>query len=383
VSKPSPPIAFRPRLQLAEDSLRPTQAYVSLDAIAANLRTLRGLASRSGILAVVKADGYGHGVVPVVGRLAREGVAGFGVALAEEGIELRNAGVESDILVLNGVYGEAHEEVLRNRLTPVIYDLGELEAFHRVAHGRPFGVHLKVDTGMSRLGVRVDRLSAFLQGAARFTTARIEGFMTHLACADCDRVQTAQQLARFRDALALVRHHGHTPSVVHAANSAGLLRHPESHFDMVRPGIALFGTAPCEPPGAVLVPALSLRTRVIALRDLVRGETVGYGGTFRASGPTRVATVPMGYGDGLMRSLSNRGQMLVRGQRCPIVGNVSMDLTCLDVSHVADCGVGDEVVVLGRQGDGEIRAEEVAGWAGTIGYEVLTNISRRVPRVYE
>jgi alanine racemase len=382
VQKPNKTITLRPRLSLAEEALRPTRAEISLSAIAQNLAVVRR-ATRARVLAVVKADGYGHGVVPVAARLDREGVDGFGVALAEEGIELRDAGVESRILVLNGVYGDAHAEVLATGLTPVIYDLDEAARFEASSGGEPFEVHLKVDTGMGRLGVPLSRLEAFLTGLSRFQHLRIEGLMTHFASADGDRETTREQLERFDGARKLVARFGHRPSIVHAANSAALFRHPESHFDMVRVGVALYGAPPCEGIEDVgLAPVMRLRTQIIAIREIEAGEGVGYSQTFRAARRTRVATVPMGYGDGLMRSLSNRGAMLVRGERCPIVGNVSMDLTCLDVTDLAEARVGDEVVVLGEQQGARITADEMAAAAGTIGYEILTNVSRRVPRVY-
>ncbi len=382
MDSPLKTIAFRPRVQLAEESLRPTRAEIDLDAVAHNYRRVRDRVGSARVCAVVKADAYGHGVVPVAVRLQREGVDAFGVALAEEGLELREAGVTAGILVLNGVYGDAHRDVLEAGLTPVVYDLAQVEAFDRAWDGAPFAVHLKVDTGMSRLGVPLSSLAAFLDGLARFPAARVDGVMTHLSSADNDDAYTREQLGRFRDALTRIRARGHAPRTVHAANSPATLAHPEARFDMVRPGIVLFGAPPAPHLDADLRPAMRLRTEVIALRDLAPGDSVGYGRTFRAPAPMRLATVPMGYGDGLMRFVSNRGAMLVGGVRCPIVGNVSMDLTTLDVTAVPDVAVGSEVVVLGEQDGGRIGAEDVAEWAGTIPYEVLTNVSRRVPRFY-
>lgn len=381
MDSPLKTIAFRPRLQPAEESLRPTRAEVDLEAIAHNFRLVREIAAGARVCAVVKADAYGHGVVPVAVRLQKEGADAFGVALAEEGLELRDAGITAGILVLNGVYGDAHRDVLEARLTPVVYDLAQVEAFARAWDGA-FGVHLKVDTGMSRLGVPLAALDAFLDGLDRFPAARIDGVMTHLSSADGDDDYTRAQLDAFRDALARIRARGHAPRTVHAANSPATLAYPEARFDMVRPGIVLFGAPPAPDLGADLRPAMRLRTEVIALRDLSPGDSVGYGRTFRATRPMRLATVPMGYGDGLMRLVSNRGAMLVGGCRCAIVGNVSMDLTTLDVTGVADVHVGAEVVVLGEQDGARIGAEDVAAWAGTIPYEVLTNVSRRVPRFY-
>jgi len=380
--QPNNTLAFRPRLARAEESLRPTRAEIDLDALAHNLGVVRRVAGEARVLAVVKADAYGHGVAPVAARLERAGVHGFGVALAEEGLELREAGVRSQIVVLNGVYGNAHADVLAAELTPVVYDLGQIEAFHRAWGGAPFGVHLKVDTGMARLGVPLRGLDEFLEGLGRFREARVDGLMTHLATADSDPEYAVEQLRRFHAALGRVRAFGHRPKVVHAANSAATFAHPGARFDMVRTGVALYGYSTAPGTGGDLRPVMRLRTEIIALRDLLVGESVGYDSTFTAPRPLRVATVPVGYGDGLMRRTSNRGAMLVGGRPCPVVGNVSMDLTTLDVSTVPEAALGDEVVVLGGQGPSRIGAEALAVDAGTIPYEVLTAVSRRVPRFY-
>lgn len=383
---PESTLTFRPRLLLADDSMRPTRAEVDLDAIAHNLRVTRSLAAPARVLAVVKADAYGHGVAPVAARLEAEGAFGFGVALAEEGLELREAGVRAPILVLNGVYGQAHADVLEAGLTPVVYDLSQVAAFDRAAPDRPYRVHLKVDTGMARLGVPIRELDAFLEGLARFPRCVVSGLMTHLACADGDDAATSEQLRRFEVARAAVHAAGHAPGTLHVANTAATLRRADARFDLVRPGGALFGLRPSPEDGAELRSALRLRTEIIALREIEEGEGVGYDATFRARRRTRIATVPLGYGDGLLRELSNRGEMLVRARRCPIAGRVSMDLTMLDVTDVEGVALGDEVVVLGAQRWAEredvLRAEDVAARAGTIAYDVLTSISRRVPRVY-
>jgi alanine racemase len=363
-------------------SLRPTRAEVRLDVIADNFRVVRGAANGRKVLAVVKADAYGHGVVPVARRLQAEGVDGFGVALAEEGIELREAGIDRAILVLNGINGGAHRDIIAAGLTPVLYEISEADAFETVAGGRPIDVHLKVDTGMGRLGVPLDELPEFLRELRRFRSIRIAGVMTHLSTADCDPQYVAEQLESFKYAEGLVRRFGHEPRVRHAANSAALFRHPETHFDWVRPGISLYGYPGSDTIDAPLRPAMRLRTEVLRLRTLQPGESAGYGRSFRATKETRLATIPLGYGDGLLRSASNRGHVLVRGRRCPIVGNIAMDLTTVDVSEVPDVAIGDEALLLGEQ-DGEVLdARDLAEAAGTIPYEVLTNVSRRVPRVY-
>lgn len=379
---PDSPAPLRPRIQSADASLRPTRAEIRLDAIAHNLRVVRSAAAGRKVLAVVKADGYGHGIVPVSVELQRQGVDGFGVALAEEGLELREAGIDRTILVLNGIHGGAHREVIEAGLTPVIYELGEAAAFDAVAAGRPVDVHLKIDTGMGRLGVPLAVLTEFLAGLRRHRAIRIAGLMTHLSTADAEPEFVGAQLRSFAYAQGLVRRYGHQPVVRHAANSPALFRHPEAHFDWVRPGIAIYGYPGADALDVPLRPAMRWRTEVIRLRMLEPGESAGYGRSFIAARPTRLATIPVGYGDGLMRSASNRAEVLVRGQRCRVAGHVSMDLTTVDVTAVPDAQIGDEVLLLGTQEDESLDARDLARTAATIPYEVLTNVSRRVPRIY-
>jgi alanine racemase len=362
---------------------RPTVAEVDLGAIAHNLECVRRVAAPAQVYAVVKADAYGHGLIPVARCLEDHGVDGICVALVEEGLSLRAAPVEVPILVLNGVYGCDHAEVLRAGLTPVIYELGQAQDFSRAAEGRPVRVHLKVDTGMARLGVQMHELPRMLAGLAELPTLRIDGLMTHLSSADIDPEITAQQLARFAEVEAAVRAAGHNPRFIHAANSAGTYTsNPGTHHNLVRVGLALYGVPPLSAVGLDLRPAMRVSSQIVALRDLPVGAPVGYGATVRTARPTRVATVAIGYGDGLLRAASNRGRMLVRGLSAPIVGVVAMDLTCLDVTDLPSARVGDEVVVLGRQAGAEISARDLAEASGTIPYEVITNLSARVPRVY-
>jgi alanine racemase len=353
-----------------------------LGTIAHNFRVVQQAANGRKVLAVVKADAYGHGVVPVAQRLQAEGVDGFGVALAEEGIELREAGIDRAILVLNGISGGAHRDIIAAGLTPVLYELSEARAFEAVSDGRPIDVHLKVDTGMGRLGVPMAELDPFLRDLRSFPSIRVAGLMTHLSTADIDPEFVAKQLGAFKHAEGLVRRFGHTPAVRHAANSAGLFRHPESHFDWVRPGISLYGYPGADSVDVPLRPAMRWRTEVLRVRTLEPGESAGYGRSFRATVRTRLATIPLGYGDGLLRAASNRGQVLIRGVRCPIVGNIAMDLTTVDVSEAPDASIGDEALLLGEQAGASLDARDLAAAAGTIPYEVLTNVSRRVPRVY-
>jgi alanine racemase len=367
---------------------RPTYAEVDLSAIAHNLTCVRKVAGAAQVYAVVKADAYGHGLIAVARRLEQSGVDGICVALVEEGLALRAAQIEVPIVVLNGVYGGDHAEVLRAGLTPVVYELAQAQAFARVLDRKPTGghavrIHLKVDTGMARLGVPLAELPAMLDGLASLPNVCVEGLMTHLASADSDPEMTREQLARFARAEALVRARGHHPRFVHSANTAGTYAgNAGGAHNLVRVGLALYGVSPVRGLGTDLVPAMRVRSEVVALRELPVGSPVGYSAMFRASRAARIATVAIGYGDGLLRAASNRGAMLVRGLRCPIVGAVSMDLTSLDVTDAPGVSVGDEVVVLGHQAGAEISAHELGEACGTIPYEVITNLSARVPRIY-
>ncbi|MFO0663496.1 MAG: alanine racemase [Polyangiaceae bacterium] len=378
------------------DAVRPTRAEIDLGALRKNVAVLKRAAGNAQVWAVLKADGYGHGAPAVARTLDRAGVDGFCVALLEEAIELREAGIGKPLLVMGGYYGRAFEEVLHRKLTPVIYDRAHLEGFAQLVRARglehPISVHLKIDTGMARLGVRLPQIAAFAEQIEKTPEVRVTGLMTHLAAADAESTESLDhQAARFEEATRVLAERGIKPSVRHAANSAALLRQA-ARFDIVRPGVAAFGISPfahgaVAPEGSRdLTMAMRVRTEIIDLRTIDAGEAVGYGSTWRAKRPTRVATVPMGYADGLSRSLSNRGHALVRGKRAPYIGAISMDLAMLDVTDHEGAALRDEVVVLGSQdgplGKDFLSAQEHADHGGTIAWEVLTHISRRVPRFY-
>jgi len=391
---------LRPRRAAPADAVRPTRAEVNLAHLRHNLRVLeRSLgAARPAIWGVLKADAYGHGAPAVARTLERAGIPGLCVALLEEGMELRAAGIRIPILVMGGYYGprrDGLEEIFAHDLTPVVYDPGQIDRIATLARGagRPIGVHLKADTGMARLGASPGELDDVFDAIAQHPEVRLEGLMTHLACADDDDLSsTTRQLAAFTKIQERAAARGILPRIRHAANSAGMLRLPGARLDMVRPGIALFGVHPCpdlsEPDPVVgdLRPVMRVRTEIVALRTVPEGESIGYGHTWRAGRESRIATIPMGYADGLSRQLSNRGHALVRGRRVPIVGTVSMDLTMIDVTDVPGARVIDEAVLLGSQegplGKDVISAAEIATHMGTISWEVLTSISRRVPRFY-
>jgi alanine racemase len=387
---------LRPRRAAPADAVRPTRAEVNLAHLRHNLRVLERAvagAARPQIWGVLKADAYGHGAPAVARTLERAGIAGLCVALLEEAVELRDAGIRIPILVMGGYYGprrEGFEEIVARDLTPVVYDAGQIERLANFArfegYGR-VGVHLKVDTGMGRLGAGPEDLDAVLEALARHPEVRLDGLMTHLACADADDLgDTLEQMRRFQEMQRQAKEAGLSPRVLHASNSAAMLRLPEARLDLVRPGVALFGIAPRAGLAPELRPVMRVRSEVVALRTIAKGERIGYGHTWEAPRRSVVATVPMGYADGLSRQLSNRGSALVRGARAPIAGAVSMDLTMLDVTELPGIRAGDEVVFLGAQegplGRDAISASEIADATGTIPWEVLTSISRRVPRFY-
>lgn len=381
-------------MTVTPSAVRPTRAEVDLDAIRHNVSVVRGVvgaaASRApAVYGVVKADAYGHGAVPVARAMVDAGVDGLCVALVEEGVELRDGGVTAPVLVMSGLYGDGLGAALDAGLTPVIHDPSHVTALASL-RGRAARVHLKVDTGMSRLGVTLEQLPAVCASLAAMPHVRVEGLMTHFANADCDDPSyNATQLERFASARAVLAQHGLSPTVLHAANSGATFREPSSWFDLVRTGITLYGVAPFPYDGPGLLPAMRLRTEILALRELAPNTPVGYAGQWRTGRRSVLATLPIGYADGFFRRLSSEAEVLVQGLRCRVVGNVSMDLASVDVTEVArrfGVKVGDEAVLLGAQqgaaGFDFIRAEEIARRVGTIPYEVLTAVSRRVPRVY-
>lgn len=366
----------------------PTVATVDLSALAHNLTAIkRYLAPGCDVMAVVKANAYGHGAADVTRALLRSGVSRFAVVSVEEGLALRQAGINAPIVVLGALFSEHIPDLIAHQLTPVISDASILPTLSRAAAtlSAPYPIHLKVETGMGRLGLSVDSLRSFLQSPDLRSPLQIEGLMTHLADSDGPTEDaTERQLGMFRKAAACLTDMGCAVPLLHAANSAGLVRFPASRFSLVRPGIMLYGyhTLPASVSAPKLHPVLSLRTTIAQLRTVSPGCAVSYNGTFVAKRPTRVAVLPIGYADGYSRRLSNRGRVLIHGHRVPIIGSVCMDMTLVDVTDLHGPRVGDEVILIGRQGDGAIGADEIADWTGTISYEVLCSIGPRVPRHY-
>lgn len=364
---------------------RPTFAEISLTRLAENLQAVRACVGDGvEVMAVVKANAYGHGVEQAARALASAGADWFGVTGAGEAAELRRAGIEHPILLLSGFWPGEEEAIATLRLAPAIFSDEQLRLLNAEGERRgavlPF--HLKINTGMTRLGLDPDQLPGFLEQVRLCRSVRLDGLMSHFASAENpDETQSLEQMAVFQRVCGTARAAGFQPRFFHLANSAGLARFPESRHNLVRPGLALYGY---QSPGhgLKLTPALSLHSRIMSVRAVPAGTPIGYGAGYVARQASRIAAVPAGYADGINRRLSNRGHALVRGCCAPIVGRVSMDLTLLDVTAIDGASPGDAVVFIGRQGRREVTAADHADWAGTIPYEILCNLGPRVPRIH-
>lgn len=371
---------------------RPTYAEIDLDALASNFREVRVLVGAGvRVMCVVKADAYGHGARECARRLEAEGADWFAVALPEEGIELRDAGVEKPILCLEGFWAGQAALCVRERLTPIVFRLDTAEAFDRAAReaGVSAEVHVKIDTGMNRLGVRADGTAEFAARLRDFKNIRVGGLLTHFASADETEAAefTRDQVARFNAAAETFRAQGHEPLVEHLSNSAATFAETAARGGMVRPGGALYGLwrdvlRPSDDPPP-LRPVMALRTRVALLKRVPAGETLGYGRTHALTRDSLIATLPIGYADGYRRALSNRGRVVVRGHFAPVVGRVSMDLTIIDVTDIHGVSDDDAVTLIGGDGECAVTAEDLARDAGTISYEITCGIGARVPREYK
>jgi alanine racemase len=362
-------------------------AEIDLDALSHNLAVIRGRAGPgTRIMLVVKADAYGHGAVPIAHHAVRCGVGAFGVGSSAEALELRRAGVRLPILVLGTIIEEEADECLRHDVHLALHSLDRADVLQQRAArlGVRAKVHLNVDTGMGRLGVLPSRALDLLRRMRAASHLETSGVMTHLSSPDGARAaSTVEQQRLFEGVLRGARAEGLGVGWTHMANSAALFTGLRPRYDTVRPGISAYGVLPSDLPGAdELRPVLSLRTQIVFLKDLPAGSAVGYASTWRAGRPSRIATLPLGYNDGVAWKLGNRGEVLVRGQRAPIVGRVSMDYTTIDVTHVTGAAVGDVVTLIGADGFDAISAEEVARRAETIAYEVTCSVGRRVTRVH-
>ena len=366
---------------------RPTFCLIDLEAIRWNFRQARNkVGAGVKILSVVKANAYGHGVREVASTLEDEGTDTFGVATVEEGIELRNEGSKLPVLVLGGVFPEQLDTLHEHNLIPVVSEMETLCRLEEIAQSRriSLGFHLKVDTGMGRIGFLASEVDSWLPDLSKLEALKLQGLLSHFSQADSvEGDYTQRQIESFRHVLQRLRSEGHHPPLNHLANSAAVITLRSAYFTMVRPGLMLYGIYPSTKMSSQvnLKPVLSWKTRILQLKRVPKGFRISYGQTFVTRRESLIATLPVGYADGYKRLLSNRGAVLVRGQRAPIAGSVCMDLTMVDVTGIRGVQQGDEVVLLGQQGGQAISADEMAGWGNTISYEILTSIGARVPRI--
>jgi len=376
-----------------------TWAEIDLSAISHNIRQIKSIVEPEGssILAVIKDNAYGHGAVEVARVAESENVRMFGVATVEEAVQLRQVSIKTPILIFCCILPEQAKEVIQYDITQTVCDLRTCKSLSESAKrlGKKAKVHVKVDTGMGRIGIAFDKAVELIKQIVQLPYLVVDGVYTHFASADTDEAFTTLQIERFNSTLSALNDIGIHIPVRHAAGSAGILffrnsaerelNFPSSYYDMVRPGLILYGLYPCANPyyKVELKPALSLKTRVVYLKELPAGHSVSYERTYITDRPTIVATLAVGYGHGYSRKLSNRGEVLIKGKRAQIIGLICMDQCLCDVTNIPDVSVGDEVVLIGRQGDEEITADEIAEKVGTISYEVLCGINANVRRIYK
>jgi len=372
--------------------IRPTRVEIDLNAIAHNIELVRRkVGHQVKIMAVVKADGYGHGAAEVATVALQNGAECLGVAIPEEGIELRTSGIRAPILVLGLAPPNHARDVIKHDLSQTVSAMELAAALSTEAQelGKAAKVHIKVDTGMSRIGVPPEDAVNFVERILQLKGVDVEGIFTHFSVSDSvadskDKTFTESQIGKFKQVVARLAQDGIQIPIKHAANSGGVLHFPSSYFDMVRPGIMLYGLYYSREVAVAenLQPAMSFKTAIIHLKTVPPEASISYGRTFVTEKESIIATLPVGYADGYNRLLSNKGEVLVKGRRAAVLGRVCMDMTMIDVSHVPDVEVGDEVVLFGKQGDAEIAMDEIADKTNTIINEVACSIGKRVPRVY-
>lgn len=386
----SPTLDVEPR-----QSARPTWAEISLSALRQNFRLVQQHVGPNVIAcAVIKADAYGHGATPCALALEAEGTKWFGVTTTDEGVPLRAAGLRGRILLMTGFWRGEEEEVIRRKLTATVWEPWHVELLNRAAQslGAPVQpVHLKIDTGMGRLGVSPENLPAICDAIKRSSHVSLEGISTHFASAEVlDAPENARQIEKFEKAVRMVREQGLSPVMRHTDNTGAIFAQSETWNEMVRPGLALYGYVlphikngkPSNGNPLALRPVLSWKSRIISLKEVAAGQALGYSGTYVTKASAKIAVLPVGYADGYNRALSNRGRVIVRGNYAPIVGTISMDLTLVDVTAVPGAEVGDEVLLIGSSGETRVDAPELARHCGTVPYEILCGISKRVPRLH-
>lgn len=370
---------------------RPTVAEIDLDALAFNLRSVRSfVGDRVSYMAVVKANAYGHGAVECAKRLEADDADWFAVALPEEGIELRSSGIKKPILCLGSFWPGQEQALFDHDLTPVIFGLDAAVSLdrHAAGHRARKNVHIKIDTGMGRVGVPWQESNEFAKALASLSNLNVQGLMTHFAAAD-DLSQndfTNLQIARFNRVVEEFSANGFTPEFIDLANSPAAVAHPESHGNMVRLGGVLYGLGGDVLPAGIDKPELrsvmSVSTQIALVKRVSAGETLGYGRTYTTTRESVIGTIPIGYHDGFRRSLSNVAGVIVNGMIAPVVGRISMDWTMIDLTDIPGAAIGDKVILIGSENGLSVRAEDLAGMAGTISYEITCGISSRVPRVF-
>ena len=370
---------------------RPTWAEINLDNLAYNFHSVKNFISEPiKFMAVVKADAYGHGAVRCAKKLAAAGIDWFGVALPEEGLELRENKIQTPILCLGGFWSGQENFVIENNLTPVIFRLDVAEKLNDAARKKDtiVDVHIKIDTGMGRIGIRFEEANNFAEQLKRLSNLRIDGIMTHFAAANnlAENNFTNLQIKQFNEAVKIFEAKGFQPTYRDLANSPGAVAHRNSYGNMVRLGGVLYGLGgdvlPAEIVKPKLKPVLSLHTRIAQLKRVPKGETLGYSRTYTTTKDSIIATVPIGYQDGYSRSLSNNGRAIINKKYVPIVGRISMDWTILDVTEAPEAKVNDEVILIGKSGKLHVTSEELAQKTDTISYEITCGINRRVTRIY-
>jgi alanine racemase len=373
-------------LNTLSTTLRPTYVEVDLAILAENLRLIQQKVAPAKVMPVVKANAYGHGLVPVAQQMLMSGAEMLSVAILDEGVALRQAGIQVPILVLGGILNEQAPAYLEKDLTMTVTSLENLDAIDEAARqmGRKARVHLKIDTGMGRLGVLYDQADGLIEASLRCAHIQVEGIFSHFANSDAaDLTQARQQVERFNQALSLYEKRGLSYPLRHMANSGAILQLPEAYFDLVRPGIMLYGVYPGKETRRTVPvhPALTWKTKAVHSKIIPAHYPVSYGSTWQSDHQVRILTLPVGYGDGYFRCLSNRSQVVVGGRKRPVVGRVCMDQIMVNLES-EEAEAGEEVILLGKQRGEAITADELAELAGTIPYEILTNINQRVPRVY-
>lgn len=378
---------------------RRTRAEINLKAFKHNLQNLKtALGSKTEIMAIVKADAYGHGALPCAKTAIESGVGYLGAGVIEEGIELRKNGIKDPVLILGGIFADEVADLVHHNLSTILSTSHLAEALSREGkkQGKTVNIHIKIDTGMNRLGVYPEDLLALTEKIGSLPNLKIEALSTHFSSADDEDLSiTNQQIELFKKALNKLINAGITPSLTHLSNTSAIFRFPESHSKMVRPGLILYGALPSPILNPVVQnfcknknlknfePVMQWKSRIILLKLVQKGPALSYSRKYFTQKDSHIATIPIGYADGLSRRLSNNMEVLVKGKRVPQVGTICMDMSLIDVSEVPDVQIGDEVVIFGKQGEEVIQVEELAQKANTLPYEILCNVGKRVPRIYQ